>query len=83
MPFMHDERALHTLAIERLKKGELPGQQPESIWAGNGTDALCALCGERIGGNQVEYEIRDATDRVFVFHLRCHAIWQLALPPLA
>jgi hypothetical protein len=79
MPLTPDERALHTLARERIQKGELPDQAPKSSWAGNGGGDPCALCGKRIGRQEVKYEVQDSADRVFLFHLRCHAIWQLAL----
>jgi hypothetical protein len=80
MPLTQDERALFVGALERIRTGELPGERPESVWAGHGGGDPCALCGKHIGSNDVEYEVKDSADRVFLFHLRCHAIWQLALP---
>ena len=83
MPFTQDEPVLYARALERVQTGELPGELPKSVWAGNGGGAACALCDKRIGRNEVEYEVQDNVERAFLFHLRCHAIWQLALsaPP--
>ena len=79
MPLNPDERALHQLAITRIETGELPRAVPKNLWGGNGEGDPCALCGKRINQDELEYEVQDAADRVFHFHLRCHAIWQLAM----
>ena len=80
MPLTLDERALYARALEGIRTGELPGKPPKSVWAGNGGGDLCVLCGKHVRSNDVEYEVQDSTGRVFLFHLRCHAVWQLALP---
>lgn len=79
MPLTQDERGLHTMAIEGIRTGGLPNKLPKATWAGNGSGQPCALCQKRIERSDVEYEVQDVEDRVFLFHLRCHAIWQLAL----
>jgi hypothetical protein len=79
MPLKHDEAALHALTMARIETGELPGEAAKATWAGNGGGDPCALCRRRIGKSEVEYEIQDIADRVFLFHLQCHAIWQFAL----
>ena len=79
MPLKHDEAALHAQAIACIETGELPGEAAKATWAGNGGGDPCALCRRRIRKCEVEYEIQDIADRVFLFHLQCHAIWQLAL----
>ncbi len=83
MPLTQDERALYARALERIRAGELPDELPKSVWAGMGGGEPCALCGRHVDSNDVEYEVLDSADRVFLFHLRCHALWQLALPPEA
>lgn len=79
MPLTLDERALHTLAKERISTGALPRAVGESIWAGPGTGRVCVLCNKPIGSEQIEYEIQQLGGPSFRFHIRCHAIWQLAL----
>jgi hypothetical protein len=79
MLLTHDERVLHGMAIERIRAGELPDHAPKQVWGGNGGGGPCALCGKRIRRSELEYELLDGADRVFLFHLRCHTIWQLAL----
>jgi hypothetical protein len=73
-----NERALFALARERITQGILPGAVPPSVWAGAGSQSKCSLCGETIEPVQVEYELKGSAGAMFHFHLRCHAIWQLA-----
>jgi hypothetical protein len=80
MPLTQDERALHRLAQERIQLGGLPRLSPKFVWAGTGENKPCDLCGKTIESKEVEYEVLNATEQTFRFHLRCHAIWQLALP---
>ena len=79
MPLTQEERALYARALERVQTGELPADLPKSVWAGNGGGDPCVLCGKYIRHDEVEYEVQDNVERVFLFHLRCNAIWQLAL----
>ena len=79
MPLNQEERALHTLAITRIGTGEMPGVEPQCLWGGKGAGDPCALCGKHIKESEMEYEIQDGGERIFHLHLRCHAIWQLAL----
>lgn len=77
MPLTGRERDLFVQAREYIASGRLPSAVPKSLGAGPGTGATCSLCGQPIEPNQVEYELK--ADRAgFRFHMRCHAIWQLA-----
>ena len=78
MPLTEEERALFALARERIIQGILPDTVPRSVWAGAGSRSKCSLCGETIEPEQVEYELKGSARAVFRFHVRCHAIWQLA-----
>jgi hypothetical protein len=80
MPLRQDERALYSLAQKRIMTGALPYLTPKRVWAGSGAGEPCSLCGKDIELKEVEYEIEEANGRTLRFHLRCHAIWQLALP---
>ena len=79
MPLKNDDAALRALAMARIETGELPAETAKATWAGKGGGDPCALCSRQIGKSEVEYEIQDIADRVFLFHRQCHAIWQLAL----
>jgi hypothetical protein len=79
MPLTQDEKALHTLARERIETGELPRDVGKSIWAGDGKGDTCVLCNRPVVAKQIEFEVEDPGGRSFRFHMRCHAIWQLAL----
>jgi hypothetical protein len=78
MSLTEREKALFALAREHITTGRLPRTVPKSFWAGSGTGAMCSLCELTIEPGQVEYELTGAGGVTFHFHMRCHAIWQLA-----
>ena len=78
MPLTEDEKALCALARERIDNGSLPRTVPGSVWAGSGTGATCSLCEFAIEPSQVGYEFTGDDAVTYHFHMRCHAIWQLA-----
>jgi hypothetical protein len=79
MPVAQDDRALHTLAKERIGTGELPREVERSILAGPGNESLCDLCNKPVDSPQIEYEVKDFRGRSFRFHIRCHEIWRSTL----
>jgi hypothetical protein len=79
MPLSDPEKALFTRAREYIAIGRLPSGVPKSLNAGRGTGEPCSLCGRVIEPEQVEYEVTEWGGMMFRFHLRCHAIWQLAV----
>ena len=79
MPLKNDDAALRASALARIETGELPAEAAKATWAGHGGGDPCALCRRRIGKLEVEFEIQDVADRVFLLHRECHAIWQQAL----
>lgn len=83
MPLTQDERALYSSAQKGVELGTLPRVAPRFIWAGRGGGEPCSLCGKALEPGEIEYELQDSANHAFRFHLRCHAIWQLALPPSA
>jgi hypothetical protein len=78
MPLTEHERALFALARKLIANGSLPRTVPGSVWAGSGTGATCSLCELTIEPEQVEYELAGDGGATFHFHIRCHALWQLA-----
>ena len=79
MPLSDPEKALFTRARGYMAIGRLPSAVPKSLEAGRGTGETCCLCGLVIEPEQVEYGITEWGGMTFRFHLRCHAIWQLAV----
>ena len=57
--------------------GRRPARPPERMWGGAGSGAPCAICGERIAPEQLEYELeyRGVGERRgrarFHVHVRC------------
>jgi hypothetical protein len=78
MPLNEHEKALFALARKLIANGSLPRTAPKLFWAGSGTGAACSLCERTIEPEQVEYETAGGGGVTFHFHMRCHAIWQLA-----
>jgi len=78
MPLSQHELDLHGKAIRLIQLGSLPGRISSSLWAGPGVGRACALCDQLIPPTEMEYEL-GGQDDVCRLHLRCHAIWQLAL----
>ena len=74
------ESELRARAAELIREGRLPDRAPARVWGGPGSGVTCALCGEVIPSNEMEYEA-DATigtvARILHFHFVCHAAWQL------
>ncbi len=78
VPLTGREKALFARAREYIATGVLPRAVPPSIGAGHGTGATCSLCNNPIKPAEIEYELRGHGRVTFRFHIRCHAIWQLA-----
>ena len=78
MPLTEHEKALFALAQEYVANGRLPRTVPRFIWAGSGVEATCSLCKLAIESSQVGYEFTGSDGSMVHFHMRCHAIWQLA-----
>ena len=76
---MPNEQHIRALARKILQAGVMPRRDPDGTWGGKGIDVPCAMCGERIMPDQVEYELQfthDGATRdvdLFHLHLRCLA----------
>lgn len=60
--------------------GGLPRQAPERMWGGSGSGVNCAICGQRIGVDQLEYELEfggSGSGRAsYHVHVRCCSQWE-------
>jgi hypothetical protein len=60
---------------EPILRRALPSEAPARTWGGSGSGAECAVCGERISLDQLEYELeymRAGGRRVsFHVHVEC------------
>jgi hypothetical protein len=80
---MPNEHRIRALARNIFQAGLMPRRDPDGTWGGKGVDVPCAICGERIGPDQLEYELQfgqeGATPDVDLFHLhlRCFAAWEM------
>ena len=80
---MPNEQRIRALARNILEAGLVPRRDPDGTWGGMGIDAPCAMCGERIRPDQVEYELQFRRDGaapdmdLFHLHLRCLAAWEM------
>jgi hypothetical protein len=79
---MPDETVLRAKAQEVIHAGKLPSRRPDRIWGGPGMGARCAVCGQVITKDQMEFEMEFARDgdnpelHKFSVHVRCHAAWE-------
>ena len=72
------ESELRARAHARLDAGDLPTIASNKMHAGYGSSHTCTVCGQKIVRMQVEYDVADPrTGKDLVFHLACHAVWQL------
>jgi hypothetical protein len=73
---------LREKAREAIRGGAMPTITPDRRFGATGIGELCAVCGERIGRNQMEMEIEfnrhGATPGIDRYHLhpRCYAAWE-------
>ena len=69
---------LRSMARQRIRHGLLPLKFSLVFDAGYGAAASCMVCEQPIELHCVRYEEADVRDgRSLIFHLACHAAWQL------
>ena len=72
------ELLLKRLAQERIESGALPCDPGARMWGSRGSGASCALCGEPIGPDEIEYEVEmrvNGGTEPLQFHRVCHSVW--------
>lgn len=78
---MSNEETLRRLAREAITAELVPAARPESTWGGNGTGALCDICGLSIPNHEIGFEVEfpreTARARSYHFHSQCFAAWEL------
>jgi hypothetical protein len=79
---MPDESILREKAREKIRSGKLPIAKPDRTFGGQSSGGTCAVCGDQVKRDDVEFEIefkrRGATpglDRYYL-HQRCFAAWE-------
>jgi hypothetical protein len=70
-----EEMTIRRRVREMVTTGELPCDDPASLWAGRGDGKRCAACAEPIGAREVEYEVNLKSGKTILLHPPCHAIW--------
>ncbi len=77
-----EERRLRLRARAALRANALPNRSPARLWGGQGSGALCPVCGEPVTAADAELELEFAADaagpeaREFHLHVRCFAAWE-------
>jgi hypothetical protein len=59
----------------KIDADTLPHKRPAKLWAGHGSNRLCAACDAPIPKSQVEYELEYDGQVTFVFHSECYGLW--------
>ena len=59
---MPNEKQIRALARQALEDGRLPRREPDGTWGGKAADVPCAICGERIRPDHLEYELQFGHD---------------------
>lgn len=67
------------LALQRLREGTLSREARPRLFAGQGRQARCSLCGEPISTEDIEYEVETASTvaggQQLRFHRPCYYAW--------
>ena len=77
-----DDSTLREKARELIQNGKLPTQNPHRIMGGPGCGEACALCGEALRRNQMEFEPEFRSDgeipelHKYHLHPRCFMAWE-------
>jgi len=84
MTRLNDEALLQEKAREAIRRGTLPRTRPDRRFGRPGIGETCAVCGERVGRNEMALEIEfnrhgvtPGLDR-YQLHIRCYTAWEIA-----
>jgi hypothetical protein len=80
---MDEENLLRQKAREAIRGGKLPSHRPVRTWGGPGSATCCAVCGETVLPDEMEYELQFAAGgdescgaRPYHVHVRCYRAWE-------
>jgi hypothetical protein len=81
---MLDDKNLDHVANEAINSRKLPSYPPVRQWGGPATGADCPICGERIEGTGLEYELEFRGDKpgatiTHHVHVACFLAWERCL----
>jgi hypothetical protein len=57
---MPDEALLRAKAREAVRAGKIPSRRPDRTWGGPGVGVRCAICGEPVTKDQLEFQVEFA-----------------------
>jgi len=69
-------------ARQAIHAGRVPSRKPEAVWGGPGSGVDCVICGSRISGDQLGFELEfvpdDGSRQLFTrhVHIPCFAAWE-------
>lgn len=77
---MSNEEWLRRLAREAIAAERIPADRPKGTWGGNGTGALCDMCGLPIPDDEIGFEVEFSQDDARArgcchLHSQCFAAW--------
>jgi hypothetical protein len=77
---------LRRMAREGIRAGRLPAREPQRMWGGPGSGAVCSLCGQPVRQEEVEFELQfmadgPSTEETYHLHARCLTAWKSEREP--
>ena len=78
---MSGNGTLRERVLEAIRAGKLPDGSPKRTWGGPGCGSCCAICGERLKPDGIEFELEFATgddgrrQENYHVHLDCFSAW--------
>jgi hypothetical protein len=75
-----DEATIRARVRRLLESQEITCDDPETVWAGNGTGERCIACSRPIAVTEVEYEV-ELSARTYRLHRACYVIWEEECEP--
>ena len=70
-----DPASIRVRIRQMVERGQIPCEEPETLWAGKGTGDSCLACGQPIATTEVEYEVEFAA-ATYRLHRPCYMIWE-------